>query len=312
VRLVCLESMYQSDRKRVSHVVWHDERVIQNPLVEGNETAVPVLFAIPFKLPETSRPESERDFEWRLEVLARLQGIDYAATFEVPVYKTAESRRDFQLDEKLLAEYAPPPSNELVLRDAGIVREPLDASGVRLTFKAARSWRMALFVSLFPLVFSGFAFVIFYYGDEARDFFNIREVWEKVARNLGLWNVVRAVFQTIVALASAAIFLLITIYTFLVSLDLWFYRSVVEAGPTGLTIRGGLLGIGRQRYFPPESIKRFKLDVYMRSSGGGLWQSVVLVPKRGKGNPCTIGKGIASNLAAETVIDELNAALCQS
>ncbi len=312
VRLLCVEWLQSGhEHHRHDSVVWDDERWVTDFRVEMNETVVPVLFAIPYKLPETSRPDTERDFQWRLEVRARLEGIDFAATFEVPIYKTAESRRDFQLDEKLLAEHAPPLSNELVLRDAGIVRESLEDNGVRLTFNAARNWRTALVVTLFPLVLSGFAFVIISYGDDARDFFNIKAIWEKVFDHFGLVKLANAVFQTIVALASAAMFVLIVVYMFLVSLDLWLYRSVVEATPTGLAVRGGWLGIGRKLFFAAKDIYRFKSEVHMRSSGGGLWQSVVVVPRRGKGRKRTIGKGISSKLAQEAVIDELNTALAR-
>jgi hypothetical protein len=308
MRLLCVEWVQTGDRNRVDHVVWQDERLVKDLLFEGNETAVPVLFAIPYRLPETSRADTQRDFEWRLEVWANLPGIDYDATFEVPVYKTAASRADFQLDEKLLAEYAPPPSNELVLRDGGIVCEPL-AGGVRLTFKAARNWRSALAFSLIALAFAGIGFAMIRYNQEARDFFNLKDVWEGVANKFGIIRAGQALFQTVVAVVCGGMYVLVTLLMWIVSLDLWLYRSVVEASPAGLTVRGGYLGMGRKRFFAPEDIRRFKLEEYMRSSGGGLWKSVVLVPRRGRGEKHTIGKGIRSKQAQEAVIDELNEAL---
>ena len=314
LRLVCVEWLIHHRQKRdtrVDHVVWQDERLVMDPIVEGNGTGVPVLFAIPFDLPETSRPETEREFEWRLEVWANLPGIDYDATFEVPVYKTAESRRDVRPGETRLAASAARPGSELVLRDAGVVRESIGADGVRLTFRAARNWREALVVSLFPLVFAGFVCVYLPFNEEAQNFFNFKRVWKDLANDPNVMAIVIAIFQTVVAVFCSTMFVLITLVFSLLSLDLWLYRSVVEASPAGLTFRGGWLGVGRTRRFAPEDICRFKAEEYMRSSGGGLWKSVVLIPHRGRGEKLAIGKGIRSKLAQEAVIDELNAAFLQ-
>jgi hypothetical protein len=308
MRLLCVEWVQLQEHKHVDHVIWQDERLVKKLLVEGNHTAIPVLFAIPYELPETSRPATDGDFQWRLEVWANLPGIDYDATFEVPVYKTAESREDFQLDAKLLADIAPPPSNEFILQDAGIVREPLN-DGVRLTFKAARNWRSAVAFSLLALAFAGMGFVMMRYNQEAREFFNIVDLWGNVADKFGIVRAVEALFQTIVAVVCGTIYVLVTLVMFLVSLDLWFYRSVVEASSSGLSVRGGYLGIGRRHFFASENIRRFTLEEHMRSSGGGLWKSVVVVPHRGRGEKHTIGKGIRSKLAQEAVIAELNMAL---
>ena len=65
----------------------------------GEGAAVPVLFAIPFESQETSRSKSQRDIEWRLELSAKMPGVDYKSRFDVPVFKTADSRPDFKLDE---------------------------------------------------------------------------------------------------------------------------------------------------------------------------------------------------------------------
>jgi hypothetical protein len=277
--------------------------------VEANETGVPVLFAIPFDLPDTSWTEADRDFQWRLEVLAELPGIDYRATFEVPVYKTAESRRDVRPGEKSLAEYAPRPSSDLVLRDAGIVRESVGTDGIRLTFRAARNWRRALFFSLFPLAFVVVTVVYLPFNEEAQNFFNFKRVWTDLADAPVVIAILMTLFRILAAIFFCGMFFVIALVFFLVSVDLWLYRSVVEASPAGLTFRGGWLGFGRTRRFAPQDIRQFKAEKSMRSSGGGLWKSVVLIPRRSRGEKLEIGKGIRSKLAQDAVIDELIKAL---
>src|SRR5439155_24816317 len=89
-------------------------------------------------------------------------------------------------------------------------------------------------------------------------------------------------------------------------LDVWFYRSTVQATSAGLILRGGLLGLGRTRSCAPDEIQNFK-TVDSMSSGASVWKNIVVVLRNGQ--RWTIGKGISSKLAQQTVIDSLTAAL---
>lgn len=276
LRLICMESRSRRRDEFVDEVIWQDERLVMNPIVDHNETLVPVLFAIPYELPETSRSDAARDFAWRLDVWARVRGVDYAAKFDAPIYKTTESRADFHLDVGLEAGSTPPVDKGIVLREAGIIRELLEGGGVRLTFKAARNWPSALIISLFVFACGG----------------------------LLIFTTLPLVPKLVVA-ALAALF-------GWVALDLWLYRSVIEASPRGLAIRGGLLGIGPLRVVATEDIQRFNVEEAISNSEGGVWKSVVVVPRRNRGKKLTLGKAISSKLAQEAVIDELNVALGRS
>jgi hypothetical protein len=90
------------------------------------------------------------------------------------------------------------------------------------------------------------------------------------------------------------------------ALELWFYRSVIEADRNGLRSRDGLYGIGRLRQFAADEIKEFR-DEEQMSSGSNIWKNLVVVPRKGKRR--TLAKGISSKLALEAAIDELKAAL---
>lgn len=310
LRLTCSESRNIPKGDGTETVfLWQDERVIMQPLREAKSTCVPVLFAIPFSVPETSRRGSERDIDWRLEVWASLAGIDYSATFAVPVFKTAASRADFQVEADLAADYFPPPSGEMVLREAGIVREPLEDGGVRLTFKAARNWRVAIFVSLFPLVFFPIAFAMLKYDKTARNFLNVPKIWSAAAKDGDFiayaFAAGRTMFVVFIGFVASAVSLLILA----AAIDLWLYRSVVEASPLGLSVRGGWLGVGRPRWFAADDIQKLKAEVYMSSSGGSVWKSILVVPKKGRGKKRTLGRAVAGKLAQEAVLDELNTAL---
>lgn len=90
--------------------VWKDERVIARELLaqDSSLTVLPVLFGIPFDMPDFDESDSNNAIIWRLEVQAATPGVDYEAKFEVPVFKTDTSSPDFVLDESALTGYVNP------------------------------------------------------------------------------------------------------------------------------------------------------------------------------------------------------------
>jgi hypothetical protein len=110
-------------------------------------------------------------------------------------------------------------------------------------------------------------------------------------------------FQSSIGAIFLGLFGLIILF---IAVDLWFYRSVVEASPNGLMIRGGLLGIGRTRLIPVEEIQELTIEKGM-SSGTNVWNNVCALLRDGK--KWTIGRSITGTLAQRTVISELTAAL---
>jgi hypothetical protein len=275
LKLSCIE--VQSGRKSEERevVLWQDERLVPEPMrgPTVGTTAVPVLFAIPYEAKQSSRPTSARDVRWILDVFAQTEGVNYNSRFEVPVFETAASRRDFKLDENLSADFTSAPPRDLVLRESGIIKEPLPAGGVRLLFPAARNPGSAVFATV---VTSCIAAIVWF----------LRSIGAPI------------VFPIVFGLVGLGILL--------ITLDLWFYRSVVEARSDGITFRGGLFGIGRRRFWPAKEIKNFGSDHAM-SSGRNIWKNIEieLADKKKK----TIAKSIGSKPAQDAVVAELRSAL---
>jgi hypothetical protein len=272
--LTCVERTSSGDDTR-EEVLWQDERILMETMRDeaSGGTAVPVLFAIPYDCEETSRTESKRNVTWQLKLSAKVPGVNYKSQFEVPVFKTSDSRPDFALDERLSADYATTPNNDYLLGEAGIFKEPLAGDGVRLIFPAARNLGSAIGLTLFTAIWTGAIYVM---------------------RHAGAPIIFPIVF---------GLFGIVMVW---IVLDLWLYRSVAEVSRNGLTIRSGLLGIGRRRTFALKEIKNFTTKEYM-SSGTNVWKSVIVVPQTGRHR--MIGKGIRSKLAVDAVINELNTAL---
>jgi hypothetical protein len=275
MKLSCIERKAGRKNESYEEVLWQDEQIVTEPMRDSTTgtTAVPVLFAIPYEAQESMRPDSTRCVQWLLEVTANMPGVDYKARFDVPVFKTADSRPDFKLDKSLRTDYMAAPPRDLVLREAGIIKEPLPGCGVRLIFPARRNWKSALVVTAFLAFWSGAIGVMFAVG---------------VPWYIPILFAVPGLFM----LGIAAF--------------LWLYRSTVEARADGLTFRGGLLGIGRKHSWAAADVKRFSTSETM-TSGKNVWKDVVVHPKNGKKR--AIANLISSKLAQEAVIDELNAAL---
>lgn len=276
LKLLCMSQSRDSEGdKQHERVLWQDERFVAKAMSgDGFEgVAVPVLMAIPFTARPTTGADGTPRIRWLLEIFAALPGVNYKTEFEVPVFKTADSRQDFQIDEQLAAEYSSAPDNDMFLREAGIIKEPGRAGGVRLVFPAARNLGSSLVMALLAVGLCGGAWFMFHNG-----------VMFLFPIFFGLFGL----FFTLIAIESL------------------FYRSVVEASAVGLTVRGGLFGIGRTRTYSPEDVTRFTSAENM-SSGKHVWCTISVETRSDKSR--TIGKGISSKLAEQAVIDELNAAL---
>ena len=102
------------DRKTTEEVLWQDEQVIAHELLSdmAEESAVPVVFQVPYNCRPTDKTNSDDQTLWRLKATAEVPGLDYAMTFEVPVFKTPESDPNFAPDRQALAAYAAPADPE--------------------------------------------------------------------------------------------------------------------------------------------------------------------------------------------------------
>src|SRR5205085_11071823 len=90
------------------------------------------------------------------------------------------------------------------------------------------------------------------------------------------------------------------------TLDLWLYRSAIEASPNGLQFHSGWLGIGASGSYTVEEIAGFDTPTYM-TSNSKVWQKLDLKLTNGKTR--TIAKGMPGVAVARGVVEMLNTAL---
>lgn len=241
VRLSCYERRKRgknSDRR----LLWQDQAKVEGSQVsyDGMRTSFPVAI----DLPADGQESEEHRIQWQLEVAAEVPGVDYAATFEIPVFGVETAPLpplDPARDEPELSSSQGPLSK-------GIEILPDPTGGTRYVFARARQKGAALGLTLFLALWTGFLYLI----------------WTKEAPT---------VFLVAFGVAELLIFLGL--------LDIWLTRRVAVAGPRGLTFRTGFLALGKERTVRPDEIDTLEPKSGMQA-GNKLYYRILLKPKGSK------------------------------
>lgn len=101
VALTCTRQVPDSDGTS-EKLIWEAEKTISAGALgrDSRGMRIPVEFIIPSDRDESKKSiGNESGIEWRLNVHAEAEGIDFAAQFEVPVFRTSESRDDVSEDD---------------------------------------------------------------------------------------------------------------------------------------------------------------------------------------------------------------------
>ena len=142
------------NRSTSERILWQEERRAtgrQTRGAEGMVTAIPVAFDLP-RDGEPCDGSNPRDMVlWRLAVSAEVPGVDYAASFEVPVFRTAES--------DALPSGEPPaevlPAEPFVQSPSSRVRVTRNRRGTEILYPAARNPGAAAGITAFLVIWLG-------------------------------------------------------------------------------------------------------------------------------------------------------------
>ena len=279
VLLTCLRRITTGSGKNSStreDILWQEEqRVSGQPsrTAAGMWTAVPVAFPLPADAAPCDDANRRNRVLWRLTVSAEVPGIDYAASFEVPVFHTAESDRP-PMPEEAAAAAAPvaPPEHYHPPRDSRILVSR-NRRGTEIVFPAARNPASAAGLTAFLVLWLGVVFALLHLG--APMLFPI--VFGAFALLLG-WGV----------------------------LDQWLGVSRVVAGDGIVTVASGILTPGRERRVEGAEIETVTTRIAMQA-GATPYYDVVLVRRNGK--RVVAGRGIRDKREAEWVAATLRAAI---
>lgn len=182
VTLTCINRITTGSGKSQStreNTLWQEERTPARVHQVGRATAVPVAFRLPRDVRQSDTSESSNQIIWRLEAQAELPGVDFHASFDVPVFLTPESDTPLPPGEDEafagdLEEYRQPPDSRIVvtthLRRTEVyfarARNPGVAAGLTIFFIIWTGVTVALpqlgAPIVFPIVFGFFAVLLFF------------------------------------------------------------------------------------------------------------------------------------------------------
>jgi len=284
-RLSCIHRYVTgSGKNRSTHedVLWSDEKLLPGVMLQRGPAghALNICFQVPYDLQASDPVPSDDSILWRVAVAASLPGIDYAAQFDIPVFETAESLRE------RTAEALSRQSLEDVDLSTGVSASNIrvDANprgGIEIYFPAGRHKAAALGVTIFALAFGGATFAIYAHG---------------------------------APLPFTGVFGVVSALLLYAALTLWAESTRILARADGVEVHHRLLGMGRVRFIPADSIAGVALDVGMRSGRAIYWDLYL----RQKGAPLgsrssrrgrRVGGRIRDKREAERVAEQVRRAL---
>ena len=125
LRLACVRRTVSQGRNRSVHerVLWQDEQVVAHgPMPAPHGMRVPFRFDIPFDCEPTDLANPADSVVWKLDATADVPGIDYAATFELPVFRTEGSRDE--LGPRVHTPTSWQPSREITVGNDAVTIRP--------------------------------------------------------------------------------------------------------------------------------------------------------------------------------------------
>lgn len=153
VRLSCLNRVTTGSGKNRStseNVLWLDERTVASTTGGG----VPILMFIPGDCRETDGRNSDNCIVWRLEATGSVPGVDYAASFEVPVFHAAQTPEQAAQAQAALAERQAVMEAYQRPANSRILVSPALHGGTEFVFSACRNPGSAMALTLFTAVWT--------------------------------------------------------------------------------------------------------------------------------------------------------------
>ncbi|MDH5642800.1 MAG: hypothetical protein OEY63_01265 [Gemmatimonadota bacterium] len=207
-------------------VLWQDSLVVSEFVWDGerSEASIPVVFRIPSDVPPCNEDDQRDLVLWRLTAKADVPGVDYSASFSVPVFKTSESEE--ALEEappiEVMETERPWNSGKITVRDT--------VRGLEVDFPWARHKGAAIFMTLFGVGWTG-----------------------TVA---ALWVTAPLLF--------ALVFAFFDLFILWFATGLWFRRSTVLADGMTVTVKKGIALFEKTFRFDKDDIEIFDAKRGMR------------------------------------------------
>lgn len=222
------------NKSRHTDLKWQEENTIPAARVEfggvGGATRIPTTFYIPRDCRPTTLDDSSDRIVWRLEVTADIPGVDFKATYEVPVFVTPESSDEpppeaaglYELTQDQVVDYAA--TSKIRVR-------PAQGGGTEIYVPPRRTPRIAAVCTVFAATFSATTVFLMLNG----------------------------------ALFMAFVFGLFAALLIWASLGLWFGTRNTVLGADAVNVHYKVIGPGKTRTIPKADIVKVDISIGMQS-----------------------------------------------
>lgn len=270
--LRCLRTT-RSGKNTTTTVVWSDER--RHPRasmgIGPSGPTLAVRFRVPTDEPETSVGNDYPSINWELSVSAAVEGVDFSASYPLPVFKTNETPEP-GTDE------ADKPITERPVRSSGVVERTIvrqrAADGTATwDYPPMRARKAAVFLTGFTIVWSAI-------------------MWLLVSQDApGIFVAVFGFFEVLLILGTV---------------DVLLGRVTVTVDRSGMLVKHGVGSFLRTRVVAPSDIARIRVKGGM-TVGSTMYHNIVATLSDGKNVP--VGNYLRSRAEAEAIVEEMEEAL---
>jgi hypothetical protein len=235
LRLTCVQRV--SGTKTTNEtILWEETQKIAlaTPSYEGAH--VPFTFAIPSGAEPTQNTLNRTSIVWRLSVSAEVPGVDYSATFELPVFATGEKtivEPAWPAPDTDLSKWTPDPESHIAIA-------LLPSGGDEITVGPATKGRLGFI--LFSIVWYGVIVVMFAFG---------------VPRFFPMF------------------FGLLGLIIVLIGVDWMLGRSVIRADRQSLSLLRTWIGFGSPHELPPRDVTAITTSIGGVQNGVPMYDVVV-------------------------------------
>ena len=274
--LTCLRRITTRNGKSSStseRILWQEENRVNGISIRdvaGPGMQVPVAFRIPADAAGSDSTNPNDQTVWRLTLSANVPGVDYHASFEVPVFRTGDisAGDDVEYPAVSLATAAPyrqPATSRITVKR--------NQRGTEIFFPAARNPGVALGTTIFTILWTGLVFL------------------------LVSWDAPR-VFPIVFGLFDLLLIAGV--------LQLWFGVSRIVASRAGATVARGFVFTGRERTMEAAHIADVTIKIGMQA-GGTPYYDVVLIRQDGKA--VIVGRSVRDKREAGWLVQTLKEAM---
>jgi hypothetical protein len=278
VVLSCVRRVTTRSGKNTStteSILWQEERVVPGEpsrTAAAMETHIPVAFRLPADAQACDDTNSSNRVLWRLQLVARVPGVDYEAQFEVPVFRTPGSDQPLSPEEEQITQDPLAGAAYEQRADSRIVVTS-NRRGTEVLFPAARNPGAAISLTFFLLIWLGCIGLQLHFGAPL-------------------------IFPIVTGLIGVLILMGV--------LDLWLAVSRVTVDAGTLTWATGYLFPGRERTLHGSEIAAVVAVIGMQA-GTTVYYDVAVVRKNGK--KVKVGRSVRDKREAEWLAGTIRKAI---